>query len=134
MAAINGTTVIYSQSGTPLAMLTNSTLNINQNLFDATTKGSSGWADHGNGLRDWSIDVEGLASFVATTGNVDILATLITTRASVTVSFAPSTAGQLRFHGTANLASLSLGAPMEEAVTVSGSLTGKGILNKGTVS
>jgi predicted secreted protein len=134
MAALNGTTVLYSQSGTPLAMLTNTTLNVDQNLPDATTKGSGGWADHINGLRNWSIDVEGVASFTATTGNVDKLAVLITTRASVTASFAPSTAGLVRFSGTVNLANLSISAPMEDVVTVSGSLTGKGALLKGTVS
>jgi predicted secreted protein len=132
--AVNGTTVIYSQSGAPLALLTNSTLNVDQDLPDASTKDSGGYADHINGQRSWSIDVDGLASFVATTGNVDKLATLITTRASVTVSFAPTTAGQVRFHGTANLANLSISAPMEDVVTVTGSLTGKGALLKGTVS
>jgi predicted secreted protein len=134
MSAVNGTTIIYTHAGTPLALMTNTTLNINQDLPDATTKDSAGWADHISGLRDWSIDVEGLASFVGTTGNADILASMITARASVAVKFAPTTATQIRFSGTVNLASLSIGAQMEAAATVSGSLTGKGTLLKGTVS
>lgn len=132
--AVNGTTVIYSQAGSPLAMLTNTTLNINQELPDASNKDSGGYADHINGQRNWDISVDGVASFVATTGNIDVLASAITNRTNVTVKFAPSTAGQVQFTGQASVSGLSITAPNEDTVTISGTITGKGALTKGLVS
>lgn len=132
--AVNGTTVIYSQAGSPLAMLTNTTLNINQELPDASNKDSGGWANHINGQRNWDISVDGVASFVATTGNIDVLASAITGRTNVTVKFAPTTGGQVQFTGSASVSGLSITAPNEDTVTISGTITGKGALTKGLVS
>jgi predicted secreted protein len=134
MSAINGTTVLLRANGNPLALLTDTTLNIEQDLPDATSKDSGGWAAHINGLRSFSIDVDGLASFVATTGNANILANLIANRSQVSFRFATATSGQLQFTGTVSLASLSLTAPNEDTATLSGSMTGTGALVIGTVS
>lgn len=134
MSAINGTTVLLRANGNPLALLTDTTLNIEQDLPDATNKDSGGWAAHINGLRSYSIDVDGLASFVATTGNANILANLIANRSQVSFRFAPTTSGQLQFTGTVSLASLSITAPNEDTATLSGSMTGTGALVIGTVS
>jgi predicted secreted protein len=132
--AVNGTTVIYSQGGTPVALLRNTTLNIGQDLPDATTKNSGGFADHINGVRDYSIDVDGLVSFVATTGNADILSAMILNRTNVAFKFAPSTQGQVQYTGTVSLASLTIATPSEDVCTITGTLTGKGALVRGTVS
>jgi predicted secreted protein len=134
MSAINGTTVLLRSNGNPLALLTDTTLNIEQDLPDATNKDSGGWADHINGVRSYSIDVDGLASFVATTGNANILSNLIANRSNVSFRFAPNTSGQLQYTGTVSLASLSITAPNEDTATLSGSMTGKGALVIGTVS
>ena len=134
MSAINGTLVLLRADGNPLALVTDATLNIEQDLPDATSKDSSGWAAHINGLRSYSVDVDGLASFVATTGNSNILANLIANRSQVSFRFATATAGQLQFTGTVSLGSLSITAPNEDTATLSGSMTGTGALVIGTVS
>lgn len=134
MSAINGTLVLLRANGNPLALVTDATLNIEQDLPDATSKDSSGWAAHINGLRSYSVDVDGLASFVATTGNSNILANLIANRSQVPFRFATATAGQLQFTGTVSLGSLSITAPNEDTATLSGSMTGTGALVIGTVS
>ena len=134
MSAINGTLVLLRANGNPLALVTDATLNIEQDLPDATSKDSSGWAAHINGLRSYSVDVDGLASFVATTGNSNILANLIANRSQVSFRFATATSGQLQFTGTVSLGSLSITAPNEDTATLSGSMTGTGALVIGTVS
>ena len=134
MSAINGTLVLLRADGNPLALVTDATLNIEQDLPDATSKDSSGWAAHINGLRSYSVDVDGLASFVATTGNSNILANLIANRSQVSFRFATATSGQLQFTGTVSLGSLSITAPNEDTATLSGSMTGTGALVIGTVS
>lgn len=134
MPVFNGTTVLLRANGNPLALLTNTTLNIEQDLPDASSKDSAGWADHVNGQRSYSVDVDGLADFTATTGNSNILANLIANRSNVSFRFATTTAGQLQFSGTVSLASLSISAENEQTATLSGSMTGKGALTIGMVS
>jgi predicted secreted protein len=134
MPAFNGTTVLLRADGNPVALLTGTTLNIEQDLPDATTKDSGGFADHINGLRSYSIDVDGLADFTGTTGNLKILTDFVMNRENVSFRFATTTSGQTQYTGTVSLASLSIEAGNESPATVSGSLTGKGELVLGTVS
>jgi predicted secreted protein len=134
MPAFNGTTILLRADGNPLALLTDTTLNIEQDLPDSTTKDSGGWADHINGLRSFSIDVDGLADFTGTTGNAKILTDFITGRENVSFRFATTTSGQLQYSGTVSLASISITAPNEDTATLTGSMTGKGALTVGTVS
>jgi predicted secreted protein len=134
MPGINGTTVIYSHGGTAIAMLTNTTLNINGDLPDSSNKDDLGWANHIYGQRSWDISVDGVASFVATTGNIAVLSAAITGRTSVAIKFAPSTAGQVQFTGSASVNGLTISAPNEDTVTISGTITGNGVLTVGTVS
>jgi predicted secreted protein len=134
MPAFNGTTILLRADGNPLALLTDTTLNIEQDLPDATSKDAGGWSEHINGLRSFSVDVDGLADFTGTTGNATILTAFITGRENVSFRFAPTTSGQLQYTGTVSLASLSITAPNEDTATLTGSMTGKGSLTVGTVS
>ena len=133
MSAFNGTVMLLSLEGTPLALQTDATLNIEQDLPDATHKSSGGWADHINGLRSWSIDVDGRAS-IGNTGNFAVLFDLIANRENVAMEFAPSTGGGVKVTGNVSLANVSLGAPLEDTASLSGTLTGKGELSKAVVS
>ena len=131
MAKFNATNLVLKCSGTIVAHTTSSTLNINQDLPDATTKDSSGWSENISGLRDWSIDVEGLTDYSASFG-ADELADLILNRTTCTVEFGTGTTGDTKFSGTVNLASLTQDAPLEDVASFSGSLTGTGELTKAT--
>ena len=72
--AINGTLVLLSADSTAIASTTDATLNIELDTPDASTKDSEGWADHIQGQKSWSVDVEGLATFDYASGNVQQLA------------------------------------------------------------
>lgn len=132
MAKINGTLYLTTIDGVALAYSQSAELSINQELFDTTTKSSSGWAEHGNGLRDWTISVEGLVDFSAS-ANVVTLNGMIANRSQATVVFTDSATGDRKWTGTASLASLTISAPMEEAVSWSGELTGTGALAMATI-
>lgn len=133
MAAINGTTIILDLDGNPLALMTESTLNVDQDLPDSSSKDDSGWANHVNGQRSWSIDLSGRAD-MGNNANVETLADLIMNRSNVDVEFATSTSGDVKFTGTVSLANMSVTAPNEDVVGVDGSLTGQGAITKTAVS
>lgn len=132
MSKINGTLYLVTVDGVAFAYSSSAELSMNQELFDTTTKSSSGWAEHGNGLRDWSISVEGLVDF-SSSFNVVGLSNLIANRTQATVVFTDSATGDRKWTGTASLASLTISAPMEEAVSWSGELTGTGELTMAAI-
>jgi predicted secreted protein len=131
MAKFNATALVVKCNGSIVGHTTSATLNINQAIIDATTKDSAAWTEGLSGLRDWSIDVEGLTDYSASFG-ADELADLIINRATVTVEFGTGTTSDTKFSGTCNLASLTQDAPLEDVASFSGSLTGTGALAKAT--
>lgn len=132
MAKIDGTLIILSANGSPVAHTDSATLNLNQDLPDATDKDDDRWADHIRGLRDWSIDVNGLIDYASSFG-VDELADMIITGATAAVVFATVTAGDTKYTGTVNLSGLTQETPKFTPATFSGTMVGKGALVKGTV-
>jgi predicted secreted protein len=146
MAAINGTLILFNvdvDGGTPatLGATTSATLNIDMDLPDASSKDSAGWADHIQGQKSWSIDVDGIANFISSTGNVEELGNYILNRNTVDVEFVPNdAAGDLpsgtyvKYTGEASCASVSFVAGNEDTATLSGSFTGKGALTASTVT
>lgn len=137
MAAVNGTLIVLNDSGTPIALTTSATLNIELDLPDASTKDSSGWAKHILGQKSWSVDLDGLADF-ETAANVDDLVNYILNRTQVSLEFEPtgtafSTKG-VSYTGTASVASVSIVAANEDTATLSGSFTGDGPLARVAVS
>ena len=123
--AKNGTLVLVNADGTAIASTTDATLNIELNTPDASTKDSSGWADHIEGQKSWSVDVEGLATFDYTTGNVYKLVDYIINRDTVAIRFLPDVG--VAYYGDASCTSVSIGAPNEDTATISGTFTGKGV-------
>lgn len=135
MSKVNGTNLVVIANGVCVAGCTSCTLNINQNLPDATSKDSSGWAEHIRGLRDWSIDFDALYDPNGVYSAEELIDTIIG-RLPVTIEFATEGVGNggLKWSGVASLENATLTAPMEETVTISGSFKGNGALAKGTVS
>lgn len=129
MAKVNGTTMLI-QSGSDTLLWTKScTLNIEQDLPDATTKDSSGWAEHINGLRSWTIDFDGAwdVSGSGMTPN-ELIAIIVGRTADATVKFGTSAAFATGFTGSATVKNISVSAPMEDTATFSGQLVGNGAL------
>jgi predicted secreted protein len=133
MAKINATDLLVyigASNNMPIAHSTSATLNIEQDLPDATTKDSAGWADHINGLKSWSIDFDGLVDYAASYG-AEELSDNLTNRNNVVVRWS-TTAGSY-WQGTASLSSLTMNADMESPLSYSGTFTGKGAITRTTI-
>jgi len=130
--AINGTLVLVSEDGNSIASTTDATLNIEMDAPDASTKGSAGWVENIAGQKSWSIDVDGLAIFDYTTGNVQQLAQNLITRTEVEVYFYPNAGSG--YYGNAFVTSVSIGAPNEDVASISATFTGNGELYQKTVA
>ena len=129
MAKVNGTDMtIYSGSDVILHSKS-CTLNIEQDLPDATTKGSSGWEEHINGLRRWTIDFDGAwdVSGAGMTPN-ELIAIIVARTEDATVKFGTSASAATGWTGTATVKNISISAAMEDVATFSGQLVGNGAI------
>ena len=116
MSKINGTNVLLYADGTLIAAQRDCTINFEQDLPDATSKDSSGWNEHINGLRSGSVDCDALYS---TTGlSAAELIAYITGRSSILLvaeGLGVSVVGEV------NLASSTIDTPVEGVASISGS-------------
>lgn len=126
MAVINGTNLLLYSGGTAIAFQKGVTITIEQDLPDATSKSSGGWAEHINGMLSAKIDFSALMS--PTSGQVmsaKDLMDMILNQDSLLISILglgyPIVAD-------CSLNNLSFDAPLENAMTLSGSLKVNGQL------
>jgi predicted secreted protein len=132
MAKINASLVLLYADGVVIAAQRGFTLNLEQDLPDTTNKESSGWAEHINGLRNSSIDLTALFS---TTGlSAGELLDYIINRSSLLLAIV----GGITYPLVAevDVANTKIDAPMEDALSLSGSLKVNGDLYqlKGTAA
>lgn len=132
MACINGTQFLVYVEGSAIAYSTSATLNINVDLPSCASKDSGGWDENMHGLRDWSIDVDGLVQFDNYFAADDVVK-LILDRQEVTVKFATTVTGHTYWEGTAKLQADAITADMEQPVTQSLTFIGSGALTEMTV-
>jgi predicted secreted protein len=145
MPVLNGTDIRVYDSGTNIlvAYAQNGTLNINHSVRDITNKQSSGWKEVLEGLRDWSVSLDGAYAWTdaastpaaLTNGADDALNSYIITRTAVTIRFGNTggATGDIYYEGSAWLDSFSVTAPTEDTATYSLNFTGTGALTQ-TVS
>jgi TP901-1 family phage major tail protein len=134
MAILNGTDIKVYDSSTNIlvAFAQNGTLNVNHSVRDITNKESSGWKEVLEGLRDWSISLDGAYAWTDASGTAltngadDILNSYIITRTAVTIRFGDTdgTTGDIYYEGSAWLDSFSVSAPTEDTATYSLNFTG----------
>ena len=135
MAQVKGNDlIVYMNSGgteTAIACSTTCTLNIAQELVDSTCKDSGGWANNIEGLKSWSVDVDGLYVLPNVWGFIDI-SDLIVSSDDNTVTITFGNTGPLKHYwqGTARLASTSLSGDSDQGATYSASFTGYGALTR----
>ena len=134
MAAINGTLILLEDNGTAFALTTSATLNVEMDLPDASSKQSNGWANHIQGQRSFSVDLDGLADFEVS-GSVQVLIDHILDRTTVAIEFEPDAgfAGGTKgysYQGSASVSSVSVVASNEDTATLSGTFVGTGALTK----
>ena len=126
MGQINGTTILVYSNGVAIAAQRGGSISIDQNLPSASNKGSGGWADHINGERSATVDFDALYS---TTGlSADALIALIINRTPLEIIWYGSTASSYHYRGQADPTGVTIDAPTEDAVSISGSFRIKGAL------
>ena len=112
----NGTNLLVYAAGTAIAYSTSCTLTRNMSSIDVTSKDSGGDRGILNGLRDWSIDAEGIVALDSST-NAEYLDGLVTGGTRVNLKFSTNTSGDGYWHGYAYVTNLVITAPMEDRVT-----------------
>lgn len=124
---INGTLFIPSVDGTTIALTTSATLNFSESLRDATTKDSGGYQENKEGLREWSIDFDGLGAYDEGY-NFEEIIDKIRNREQFQIKFSTDESGDEQYHGQARVSDFSIEAGQEESVSISGTFTGTGEL------
>lgn len=135
MAKIKGGDLILSKGGTAIAHTTSFTLNLSQDLPEATSMDSQEWSEFLRGQRSWTISFDGLAEW-GTGDEVDTLADMIIDDARVeeTVTFTTGETGNVSFSGSAFLTTFDVAGSLNETVTYSGEFQGSGPLNKSIIA
>jgi hypothetical protein len=126
MAVINGTVMLLSSEGVNIALQRGVSLGVNLNLDDATNKESAGWANHISGMLNASIDFDALFSAAATpVMSAKDLMDYILNRKSLLIEILGL---GYPIVGEADMSSLKFTAPLEQTMTLSGSLKVNGPL------
>ena len=141
MAILNGTDVkVYNSAETLLVAFAQSgTLNVSMSTRDITNKESGGYKEVLEGLREWSIDIDGAYAWTHATGAAlangadDMLNTYILSRTALTIKFGTVSTGtgDVKYSGSAFLTSFSVSAGTEDTATYSLSFEGTGALTQG---
>ena len=139
MAILNGTDIrVYDSSTNVLVAYAQSgTLNFSMSTRDITNKDSGGFKESLEGLREWSIDLDGAYAWTNPAGAAladgvddlfekDLLDAGSNTRESITLRFGNTggSTGYTYYEGKAFLTSVSISAPTEDTATYSMSFEG----------
>ena len=140
MAILNGTELkVYSAGTTNLvAFAQNCTLNVNHSPREITNKESAGYKEILEGLRDFSIDIDGAyawtnaAGVALTVGVDDVLETnVLNARQAVSFIFGDTAAtSDISYSGSGFITSVSLTGSTEDTATYSMSIEGTGVLTQ----
>ncbi len=140
MAILNGTEIkVYSTGTTNLvAFAQNCTLNVNHSPREITNKESGGFKEILEGLRDFSIDIDGAYAWTnaggtaLTDGVDDVLETnVLNARQAVTFIFGDTqSTSDVSYSGSGFITSVSLTGGTEDTATYSMSIEGTGVLTQ----
>tara|TARA_R100000152_G_C6781671_1_gene216759 strand:+ start:6766 stop:7212 length:447 start_codon:yes stop_codon:yes gene_type:complete len=139
MAILNGTDIKVYDSSTNIlvAYAQSGTLNFSMSTRDITNKESAGFKESLEGLREWSIDLDGAYAWTNAAGSTidngadDLFIKYLldagsNTREAFTIRFGNTggATGDTYYQGTAFLTSVSVSAPTEDTATYSMSFEG----------
>ena len=140
MAILNGTELKVYSSGTTnlVAFAQNCTLTVNQSIREITNKESAGFKESLEGLRDFTIDVDGAYAWTDASGSAltngadDVLQTnVLTTRQAVSFIFGDTaTTSDVSYAGSGFITSVSLTGGTEDTATYSLTIEGTGALTQ----
>ena len=139
MAILNGTEIkVYSSGTTNLVAYAQScTLNITHSVRDITNKESGGWKEVLEGLREFTIDIDGAYAWTDASGSAiangidDLISSEIITRTSVDFIFGDTAAtSDVSYSGKGYLTSVSLTGGTEDTATYSMTIEGTAALTQ----
>jgi len=139
MAILNGTEIkVYSASTNNLvAFAQNCTLNVNHSPREITNKESAGYKEILEGLRDFSIDIDGAyawtnAGGTALTDGVDdvLEANVLNARQPVNFIFGDTSTSDISYSGKGFITSVSITGGTEDSASYSLSIEGTGVLTQ----
>ncbi len=141
MAILNGTDIKVYSSGTTnlVAFAQNCTLTINQSIREITNKESAGFKESLEGLRDFTIDIDGAYAYTDASGSTmangadDIILTnlLGASRPTVDFIFGDTQATlDVSYSGKGFITSVSLTGGTEDTATYSLTIEGTGALSQ----
>jgi len=140
MAILNGTEIKVYSSGTTnlVAFAQNCTLNVNHSPREITNKESAGFKEILEGLRDFSIDVDGAyawtnaAGAALSNGADDVLQTnILAGRLPVDFIFGDTAStSDISYAGKGFITSMSITGGTEDSATYSLSIEGTGVLTQ----
>lgn len=130
--AMNGTAILLSVEGTSIAKLKTNSMAINAATIDVSNKSSGGWKESIYGQRSGSFDFEGVFDEAGSWGFDEAFAA-IGAKTVLTVRWSSAVTGDKYYEAECLLTSISQSAPMEDAVTFSGTLEITGAPTTGTV-
>jgi predicted secreted protein len=142
MAILNGTELkVYSGTGSQtnlVAFAQNCTLTVNQSVREITNKESAGFKEILEGLRDFTIDVDGAYAWSNASnspisdGADDLIDTnVLTNRQPVSFTFGDNqTTGDNNYTGSGFITSMSLTGGTEDTATYSFTIEGTGVLDR----
>jgi TP901-1 family phage major tail protein len=125
-AAVIGKNMTLSIDGDLMAEAQSFALHFSQSTVDVTSKDSDSWGDFLTGRKEWTIDFSGMYIYNDLAQKALSRHLISGTPAYVVVIITMPDAGT--FTGNAVLESMDYEGPAEEALTISGSLKGKGAL------
>ena len=136
MAILNGTELKVYSSGTTnlVAFAQNCTLTVNQSIREITNKESAGFKESLEGLRDFTIDVDGAYAWTDATGTAltngadDVLQNnVLTTRQAVSFIFGDTAStSDVSYAGSGFITSMSFTGGTEDTATYSLTIEGTG--------
>lgn len=140
MAILNGTEIKVYSSGTNnlVAFAQNCTLNVNHSPREITNKESAGFKEMLEGLRDFSIDIDGAYAWTnaggvaLTDGADDLLASnyLGANRTPVSFIFGDTSTNDVSYSGSGYITSMTFTGGTEDTATYSLSIEGTGALTQ----
>ena len=130
--AMNGTAILLLVEGSAVAKLKTNSISLNAATIDVSNKTSGGWKESIYGQRSGSFDFEGVFDEAGSWG-FDEAFTAIGAKTVLTVRWASAVTGDKYYEAECLLTSISQSAPMEDAVTFSGTFEITGAPTTGTV-
>jgi len=116
---------------TAIAKVREATLTIEADTIDTTNFDTEGWAENIPSFRSWSVDAE-LLYVPEDTSQEDLEDALFANTPVTVVLYPKDEASAKGYKGQAYITSYEVGEPVDDAVTISVTLTGTGALTKVT--